>query len=308
MVRGGAISPIELVTEHLREIDRRNPAPQRVRHRARRKRAGRRPRRETRRRARRTSRPPSRRPRHRQGQLRCRGSAHPRRKPSSRAGHRAGQDAAAVARLRAEGAILLGKTNTPELLASYETDNFLTGRTNHPLDPRTHARRIERRRGRGHRSVLLAGRARQRWRRIHPRSRPLLRHRRPEAYPRPHPRAPATSRSWATPAASPAWSAPWRAPRDDLRLLFSVLAGYAARGPVLRARAPPRAPYRPSPRGRVGPVLLRARGSARFATPSGTPPICSRNSVCPWNPSSHAASNARPTCGPSSSASGPPRR
>jgi len=39
-----------------------------------------------------------------------------------------------VARLRREGAILLGKTNTPELLASYETDNFLTGRTNNPWD------------------------------------------------------------------------------------------------------------------------------------------------------------------------------
>ena len=46
----------------------------------------------------------------------------------------AASDAAAVAQLRREGAIILGKTNTPELLASYETDNFLTGRTNHPLD------------------------------------------------------------------------------------------------------------------------------------------------------------------------------
>ncbi len=44
------------------------------------------------------------------------------------------RDAAVVARLRAEGAILLGKTNTPELLAHYETDNFITGRTNHPWD------------------------------------------------------------------------------------------------------------------------------------------------------------------------------
>jgi amidase len=44
-------------------------------------------------------------------------------------------DAAAVARLRAAGAIILGKTNTPEMLLSYETDNLLTGRTNHPLDP-----------------------------------------------------------------------------------------------------------------------------------------------------------------------------
>ncbi len=51
-----------------------------------------------------------------------------------RAGHRASQDAAAVARLRAEGAILLGRTNTPEMLANYETDNFVTGRTNNPWD------------------------------------------------------------------------------------------------------------------------------------------------------------------------------
>ena len=52
-----------------------------------------------------------------------------------RSGHRAAEDATAVARLRSQGAILLGKTNTPEMLASYETDNFLTGRTNHPGDP-----------------------------------------------------------------------------------------------------------------------------------------------------------------------------
>jgi Asp-tRNA(Asn)/Glu-tRNA(Gln) amidotransferase A subunit family amidase len=46
----------------------------------------------------------------------------------------AAEDAPAVARLRAAGAVILGKTNTPELLASYETGNPLTGRTNHPLD------------------------------------------------------------------------------------------------------------------------------------------------------------------------------
>jgi len=51
-----------------------------------------------------------------------------------RTGHIAAADAAAVARLRAEGAIILGKTNTPEFLASYETDNFITGRTNNPWD------------------------------------------------------------------------------------------------------------------------------------------------------------------------------
>jgi amidase len=52
-----------------------------------------------------------------------------------RIGHKAARDAAAVARLRTEGAIILGKTNTPEMLTSYESDNFITGRTNHPRDP-----------------------------------------------------------------------------------------------------------------------------------------------------------------------------
>jgi amidase len=51
-----------------------------------------------------------------------------------REGHRAAEDAAAVARLRGAGAILLGKTNTPELLGSYETDNFITGCTHNPWD------------------------------------------------------------------------------------------------------------------------------------------------------------------------------
>jgi len=44
------------------------------------------------------------------------------------------QDATVVARLRAAGAILLGKTNTPELTLAGETDNFVYGRTNNPYD------------------------------------------------------------------------------------------------------------------------------------------------------------------------------
>jgi len=43
-------------------------------------------------------------------------------------------DATVVARLRAAGAILLGKTNTPELTVAYETDNLIYGRTNNPYD------------------------------------------------------------------------------------------------------------------------------------------------------------------------------
>ncbi len=49
-----------------------------------------------------------------------------------RLGHRASGDATAVARLRAAGAIVLGKTNCPEFLSNYETDNYIAGRTNNP--------------------------------------------------------------------------------------------------------------------------------------------------------------------------------
>src|SRR5882724_1044828 len=51
-----------------------------------------------------------------------------------RLGHRAAEDATAVARLRAAGAIILGKSNCPEFLSNYETDNYITGRTNNPWD------------------------------------------------------------------------------------------------------------------------------------------------------------------------------
>jgi len=51
-----------------------------------------------------------------------------------RAGHIALQDAPLVARLRHAGAIVLGVTNTPELLMAWETDNLLYGRTNSPWD------------------------------------------------------------------------------------------------------------------------------------------------------------------------------
>ncbi len=44
------------------------------------------------------------------------------------------QDAPVVARLRSAGAILLGKTNLPELSLAYETDNLIYGRTNNPYD------------------------------------------------------------------------------------------------------------------------------------------------------------------------------
>ncbi|MGB6481401.1 MAG: amidase [Candidatus Sulfotelmatobacter sp.] len=51
-----------------------------------------------------------------------------------RAGFESAQDAPLVARLRAAGAIVLGVTNTPELLMAWETNSLLYGQTNNPWD------------------------------------------------------------------------------------------------------------------------------------------------------------------------------
>jgi amidase len=46
------------------------------------------------------------------------------------------QDDQVVARLRAAGAIIIGKTNVPELSLAFESDNLIYGRTNNPYDLR----------------------------------------------------------------------------------------------------------------------------------------------------------------------------
>jgi Asp-tRNA(Asn)/Glu-tRNA(Gln) amidotransferase A subunit family amidase len=46
------------------------------------------------------------------------------------------RDAPAVARLKAAGAIILGKTNPAEMAMDYNADNPVFGRTNHPQNPR----------------------------------------------------------------------------------------------------------------------------------------------------------------------------
>ncbi len=51
-----------------------------------------------------------------------------------RAGHIPQRDAPLVSRLKQAGAIVLGVTNTPEMLMAWETDNLLYGRTNSPWD------------------------------------------------------------------------------------------------------------------------------------------------------------------------------
>lgn len=53
----------------------------------------------------------------------------------SQTGHRAECDALMVGRLRRAGAVVLGKTNVPQLMLYYETDNPVYGRTNNPWNP-----------------------------------------------------------------------------------------------------------------------------------------------------------------------------
>jgi amidase len=49
-----------------------------------------------------------------------------------RLNHRAGADSTVVRRIREAGGIILGKTNCSEFLASWESDNYITGRTSNP--------------------------------------------------------------------------------------------------------------------------------------------------------------------------------
>ncbi len=66
-------------------------------------------------------------------------------------------DSTQVARLRAAGAIVVGKTNTPEFGFTAITKNPLFGVTRSPLEPGAHPRRIERRFFCGGSSAALAG-------------------------------------------------------------------------------------------------------------------------------------------------------
>ncbi|MCC6918102.1 MAG: amidase [Alphaproteobacteria bacterium] len=48
--------------------------------------------------------------------------------------HRAGTDSEVVRRLKAAGAVILGKTNVPPALGDWQSDNPIYGRTNNPFD------------------------------------------------------------------------------------------------------------------------------------------------------------------------------
>ena len=60
-------------------------------------------------------------------------------------------DAPVVERMRAAGAIPIGRTNLPDMALRIHTDSSLHGLTRNPVAPRPHRRRLQRRRGRGSR-------------------------------------------------------------------------------------------------------------------------------------------------------------
>ncbi len=113
-----------------------------------------------------------------------------------RAGYVASEDAPLVARLRAAGAVILGVTNTPELLMAWETDNLLYGRTNNPWDVNRTAGGSSGGEAAAIAAGLSAGRRGQRRRRFDPRAGALLRHLRIEAHSRTHSFDRALSEIW----------------------------------------------------------------------------------------------------------------
>ena len=94
-------------------------------------------------------------------------------------------DAPSVARLKEQGAILLGMTTTPEFGWKGVTDSPLTGITRNPVGPVEDARRLVGRIVGCARGGLCAADARHRWRRLDPHSGWLHRHLRPQAVLRP---------------------------------------------------------------------------------------------------------------------------
>ena len=92
------------------------------------------------------------------------------------------KDAPLVSRLRQAGAIVLGVTNTPELLMAWETDNLLYGPTKNPWDLSRTPGGLERWGSSGHRFRVVRGWGGQRRRRIDSRTGSLHRHLRSQAY------------------------------------------------------------------------------------------------------------------------------
>ena len=202
-------------------------------------------------------------------------------------------DAPAVARLKAAGAIVFGKTNLPRWSGDVQTYNELFGVTNNPWDVRSHPRRIVGRRGgRGRRRVHEL-RARHRHRRLGAHPVALLRRLRPQAQLRRDPaaRLPRSHVGGGTTDVDINVFGPIARSADDLDLLLGVLAGpeperadaWQLELPARDARVAGRPPRRhvarrPRVADRIGvrgaccaprPIARRRRRAGRRRSPAG---------------------------------------
>ena len=201
------------------------------------------------------------------------------------------EDAVAVERLRGAGAIIVGKTNTPEFGFKGVTDSPLFGPTRNPWDHDAHAGRIERRRRRGGGGGPRPPRAGHRRRRVHPHPRLVLRNLRAQALLRAR-----ALGARACPAGRPSRTpGPMTRTVRDAALMLDVLAG-----PDDRDRhslpAAAGAPYPRRVRRRASPACP-SHGPPTWATAGSTPkwPISARRRR---RASSRSAATSRWWCRP----------
>ena len=197
--------------------------------------------------------------------------------------HVPARDATLVARLRAAGAVIFGKTNTPLFAGDAQTYNPVFGVTRNPWDLDALVRRVVGRLGGRGRRRACGGRGRQRHRRLDPQPGALLRRVRLEADARDHPRRAATSRDRRARSAtstSASWGR-WRGAPPTSMLLLDVLAGprrggrrrLAARVAAAAPRvAPRRIASRPGSTIRTVPSTTRYGRAARRRSRRSAPP------------------------------------
>ena len=137
-------------------------------------------------------------------------------------------------RLRAAGAVIFGKTNTPTLAGDWQTYNPIFGTTNNPWDTDAHHRRVVGRGRGGGRRRHDGARAGQRHRRLDPHAVELVRGVRPQADVgrRSATRVTCRLRRARSPTTDLNVMGPIARDVDDLELALGVLAGAAGHAAV----------------------------------------------------------------------------